>query len=80
MGTPYGGHYEAFIWDNMYEKPWEPKEYTAEVPQIFEGDEDLFLNWFEMNDTNVTAVNGLCLQNLFGDGKSNKNAYILYYE
>mgnify|MGYP002375491131 CR=1 FL=1 len=32
MGTPYGGHYEAFIWDNMYEKPWEPKEYTAEIP------------------------------------------------
>ena len=61
MGTPYGGHYEAFIRDNMNEKPWNPKPYEAEVPKIFEGDEDLLLNWFEMNDTSVTPVNGLVL-------------------
>lgn len=32
MGTPYGGHYEAFIRDNMNEKPWNPKPYEAEIP------------------------------------------------
>jgi len=61
MGTPYGGHYEAFIRDNMGEKPWYPKEYVGEVPSIFEGDEDLLLNWFEFNDTKCDSISGLAL-------------------
>jgi len=80
IGSPTGGHYVAYIWDNMNEKEWNPPPNTESVPSVFENDQDLLLNWFEFNDSSVKPVNGASIQHLFGDGKSSKNAYVLIYE
>jgi ubiquitin C-terminal hydrolase len=64
----------------MNEKIWNCPESNEEMPEIFMSDPELLLNWYTFNDTDVKPVNGLSLQELFGDGKSNKNAYILFYE
>ena len=82
MGNAHGGHYKAFIRDDMGEKPWDPALLNEPLPDypIPYQNPDLLRNWFEFNDSSVKPIHGETLAYQFGDGKDSMSAYILIYQ